>query len=276
MSKLILLTGATGFVGRQILTALLAQQCRVRLVTRSRQKELEDCPGVESVLVTRDLFAEESHWWGSALQDVDTVIHAAWYVEPGKYLEAPENIHCMEGTLAMAIVAAQQGISKFVGLGTCFEYSLGDEILETHTALQPTTLYAAAKASLYMMLSNWFKLQNITFAWCRLFYLYGEGEDSRRFVAYLRHQLDKGEPAQLSEGKQVRDFLDVRLAGESIARAALENFSGPLNICSGEGVTIRELARNIAREYGREDLLQFGKRPDNSLDPARVVGRPSL
>ena len=276
MSKLILLTGATGFIGRQILGALLARQCQVRIVARSPRPELESQPGIESVRVTPDLFDADSDWLADLLLGVDTVIHAAWFVEPGKYLDATDNFHCLEGTMAMARAAARQGVSKFVGLGTCFEYALGDQYLDTNSPLQPSTLYAAAKASLFMILANWFGLQDIAFAWCRLFYLYGEGEDPRRFVAYLRRQLEHGEPALLSEGNQVRDFMDVRDAGEKIARVALEDFQGPLNICTGQGDTIRNLALNIAREYGREDLLQFGARPDNSLDPASLVGNPSL
>jgi nucleoside-diphosphate-sugar epimerase len=45
-----------------------------------------------------------------------------------------------------------------------------------------------------------------------------------------------------------------------------------VNICSGEAVTVRQLAERIADEYGRRDLLRFGAKPENSFDPPRVVG----
>ena len=54
--------------------------------------------------------------------------------------------------------------------------------------------------------------------------------------------------------------------------AALGSVQGPVNICSGVPVTIRQLAEQIADEYGRRDLLRFGARPDNPADPACVVG----
>ena len=112
----------------------------------------------------------------------------------------------------------------------------------------------------------------IEFVWCRLFYLYGEGEDERRLVPYLRSKLKAGEPAELSSGTQIRDFLDVCEAGRMIVEAALGTVQGPVNICSGAGVTVRALAEQIADEYGRRDLLRFGVRPDNLVDPPVVVG----
>ena len=112
----------------------------------------------------------------------------------------------------------------------------------------------------------------VEFAWCRLFYLYGEGEDARRLVPYLRAKLTAGEPAELSSGTQVRDFLDVREAGRMIAEVALGSMQGPVNICSATPITVRALAERIADEYGRRDLLRFGVRPDNLVDPPVVVG----
>src|SRR5690606_39479879 len=72
-------------------------------------------------------------------------------------------------------------------------------------------------------------------------------------------RLAAGEPAELTSGTQVRDYLDVRAAGERIAAAALGMGEGATNICSGEGVTVGALAESIADEYGRRDLLQIGR-----------------
>jgi nucleoside-diphosphate-sugar epimerase len=138
--------------------------------------------------------------------------------------------------------------------------------------LKPLTPYAAAKAAAFLTLSQWLPLQQIEFCWCRLFYLYGEGEDARRLVPYIRARLGAGEPAELTSGEQVRDFLDVREAGAMIAAHALGGDAGAVNVCSGIPVTVRELALRIADEYGRRDLLKFGARPTNLVDPPYVLG----
>ena len=91
-------------------------------------------------------------------------------------------------------------------------------------------------------------------------------------MPYLRAQLKAGDAAELTSGNQIRDFLDVREAGRLIAEAGLGTQVGPVNICSGEPITVRQLAEKVADEFGRRDLLRFGVRAENLTDPPCVVG----
>jgi nucleoside-diphosphate-sugar epimerase len=273
MKKRVLVTGATGFVGRQVLGYLAMQDVYLTVIVRDSKKSLfTNNPAVQNVITTVDLFAETAEWWANILQGIDTVIHIAWYAEPGLYLNSSNNLDCLQGTLSMAKGAAQAGVRRFVGVGTCFEYDLSYGMLSTDTPLKPLTPYAGAKASAYMALSQLFPAHGVEFVWCRLFYLHGMGEDSRRLVPYLREKLAAGESAELTSGNQIRDFIDVSEAGRLIGEVALGVVQGPVNICSGIPITVKQLAENIADEYGRRDLLKFGSRPDNLIDPFCVVG----
>jgi nucleoside-diphosphate-sugar epimerase len=275
-APLILLTGATGFVGRQVLQELGQRQCSIRLVVRAGTTDrIVHKEAIESVITTADLWSEPSQWWAEACRNVDTAIHVAWYAEPRAYLQSPTNVACLAGTLRIAEGASRARVRRFVGIGTCFEYDLSAGRLSIDTPLKPSTPYAAAKAAAFLVLSQYLPQQGLEFAWCRLFYLYGDGEDERRLVPYLRARLAAGEPAELSSGKQIRDFLDVRDAARMIVEATLGPVQGPVNICSGTPITVRELAERIADEYGRHDLLRFGARPDNLVDPPCVVGVPA-
>lgn len=267
------LTGATGFVGKQILRALLERDCRVRLIVRdpSRLAGISASSAVE-VLQTDDLFRERPDRLQELLADSPTVVHAAWYAEPGKYLTSPLNLDCLAGTLNLARAFAAVGGRRFAGVGTCAEYDLSAGLLTTDTPLAPETLYATCKASAYQVIGRFLEAEHVGFAWCRLFYLYGEDEDKRRLVPYVRTQLEAGEEVLLTRGEQVRDFLDVADAGQMIADVALGQRVGAVNVCSGKPVTVRQLAESIADEYGRRDLLRFGSRAENLFDPPRVVG----
>ena len=77
---------------------------------------------------------------------------------------------------------------------------------------------------------------------------------------------------ELTSGNQIRDFLNVKDAAKSIIDAAEENLFGCKNICSGVGISVRELAEGIVDEHGRRDLLRFGVRQENLIDPPYVVG----
>lgn len=273
MAGTVLLTGATGFVGRHVLRALRAQGRQVRLVVREgRQSEFAGLDAIESIVTTADLFAENSQWWADVCAGIDTIVHVAWYAEPGKYLQSSKNLDCLSGTLAMAKGAVSADVRRFIGIGTCFEYELTKGVLSVTTPLKPLTPYAGAKAAAFLALAPWLPAQGVEFAWCRLFYLYGEGEDDRRLVPYLRAKLQAGEPAELTSGQQIRDFLDVQEAAQQVVSIALGDQEGPFNICSGRPITVRQLAEQIADEYGGRALLKFGARPDNLIDPICVVG----
>jgi nucleoside-diphosphate-sugar epimerase len=272
----ILITGATGFVGRQILSALSNADILLIPVVRTGKEYLViDKPNVERIISSDDIFSEPEDWWSTQCRGIDTIIHAAWYAEPGKYLQASSNMECLIGSLNFAKGAAKTSVRRFIGVGTCIEYDISNGVLSVATPLKPTTPYAAAKAALFLALTQWLPTQSVEFAWCRLFYLYGEGEDKRRLIPYIRTQLERGEPAELTNGKQIRDFLNVAEAGRQIAQVALSNQIGPINICSGIPVTVRQLAEQIAAEYGRSDLLRFGARADNFLDTPCILGIPN-
>ena len=180
---------------------------------------------VADVVYTRDLFRSVD-WWAAVCQSVDVVIHAAWYAEPGVYMQSPKNLDCLAGTLQLASGCVKAGVQRFVGIGSCSEYDMRVGHLSIDTPLSPTTPYAGAKAATFLALSALLPQQGIAFAWARLFYLYGEGEDASRLVPYLRARLSAGEPAELTSGTQIRDYLDVAAAGAKVAALALGTVCG--------------------------------------------------
>lgn len=270
----IALTGANGFVGRHILRHLQERGYTVRVLVRDSARLTDRAHHWPlEIAQTADLFAEPPERLRELLRGAETLIHAAWYAEPGKYLTSAVNVDCLTGTLNLARAFTAVGGKRFIGVGTCAEYDFNAaEVLTPETALAPTTLYAACKAAAYLVLSRLLETESVTFSWCRLFYLYGEGEDERRLVPYIRERLGAGQEVLLSSGNQVRDFLDVTEAARMIVDVALGTKQGVVNICSGEPVTVRALAERIAGEFGRPDLLRFGARPDNVFDPPRIVG----
>lgn len=266
-------TGAQGFLGRQIVREFLGRHQQVRCLVRKTSLTTELIQGVETVEVG-DLFALDPHSLEKTVSGIDLLVHAAWYAEPGQYLQSEKNLECLAGTLRLAAAFTRGGGKKFVGLGSCAEYALSDQPLTRESALRPENLYGACKLSVFQVLQNYLPAREVNFAWCRLFYLTGEGEDPRRLIPHIRSQLAKGQEIGLTNGNQVRDFMDVREAAKQIVDIALGERCGPENICSGIPVTIREVAESVADEFGRRDLLRFGVRENNHFDPPYMVGVP--
>ena len=152
---------------------------------------------------------------------------------------------------------------------------MSENDLTVCSPLEPNTLYSGAKVAAFHALKQLFATSDVAFLWCRLFYLYGEGEHPQRLVPFLHEQMKKGEVANLTSGNQIRDFMDVKEAARQIVDLTYSPRHGPANICSGKGRTIRAIAESIAQDYQLPDLLNFGARPDNLFDPPRVVGVPT-
>lgn len=228
-----------------------------------------------TVITTPDLFSESQSWWQEVCHGIHTIVHLAWYVETPNDFDSPKNLDCLAGSILLAKAAVTAGVKRFVGIGTCFEYDLGTGYLSVETPLKPLTVYGSSKASLFITLSRWFPQNAVQFAWCRLFYLYGAGEDNKRLIPYIKSQLAAGAPAVLTDGNQIRDYMDVEDAAKVMSEIILGEQQGPVNVCSGTPISIRKLAEDIAEEYGRPDLLNFGGRTGHPLDPACVVGIPN-
>lgn len=269
----VLITGATGFVGKAVLEALSKYAVDITCMLRegSIPTAIGNNAGYKPVYVS-DIFDLSEDEWCQHLRGIDLILHLAWFAKPGEYLTSSKNFECLMGTTVLARAAAKAKVSRFVGIGTCFEYDTNAGRLSIRTALNPLTPYAIAKTAAFLTVEQILKDTDTSFLWARLFYLYGKNENPMRLVPYIHSRLKQGEIVELTKGDQVRDFLDVAIAAEMIVTEALGDSRGATNICSGIGITVRRLAEEIADQYGRRDLLKFGLRADNLTDPKVVIG----
>lgn len=269
----ILVTGATGFLGRHICPILIKKGFNLKIVCRGKVDLYDSLPNLK-VIYTNDLFFESKDWWIKHLKGVDKILHLAWYVEHQKYWDSPNNISCLEGSITLAKAALDIGISHFVGVGTCAEYEDSPGIKGINTALNPKSLYAATKSSTYFILRSLFEGSKTSFTWCRLFYLWGEGEDSGRFVSKLHIALENNKIFTIENGSLVRDYLHVTDAAENLVNTIVRGDSGPVNICSGYGVSLSDLAMNIASKLGKSHLLYINLKEGDKPSSKSIIGAP--
>lgn len=273
----VLVTGASGFVGTQIVNQLASKGHDLRLVSRPpAARRLASRFANATLLECEDLFAQSADDWAESCKGVDVIIHAAWYVNPADYLDSEKNAACVSGTFRMAQGAVRAGVRHFVGIGTCMEYALPSEQLDINAPTGPSTVYGGCKLATFEILDNFLKSSQVDFSWCRLFYLFGEGENEKRLYPYLKRCMEAGETARLGAGTQLRDYMDVADAGARIADVIDTGQVGAINVCSGLPVSICQFAESVADRYGRRDLLEFGTHQPHPCDPSAVVGVPNF
>jgi nucleoside-diphosphate-sugar epimerase len=264
----VLVTGASGFLGRATLPLLTQLGCEV---VASARRPGPPAPGVE--WIAADLLAPgEAERLGREAR-ADALLHLAWTVEHDKFWTDPANLDWVGASLRLVRAAVEAGTRRVCVTGTCFEYDWPDEdaCVERVTPLRANTLYAACKDSCRRIIEAYAAQTGLSFAWARIFHLYGPGENPARLVSGIARALVAGEPARTSRGLGVRDFMDVRDAGAALARLLLSEVNGPVNVATGEGISIAEIATRLAGIASRSDLCRLGALPDRPNDPLRIV-----
>ena len=260
--KKILITGASGFIGRQCVPLLVSKGYEVHALSRRRlaEKTFPNVSWHEADLLRPGRAAE-------LIGHVrpDCVLHLAWYAEPGKFWEARENLDWVRASLELLCAFADNGGKRIVAAGTCAEYDCSaGECVENATPLIPTTLYGTSKHALERMLHSSSRQTGLSSAWGRIFFLYGPHEHPSRLVAYVVRSLLQGEPALCSEGGQILDFLYVEDAASAFIALLESEAQGPVNVGSGRPVAVRDVLQEIGRQLGRLDLIRFGARAGSS------------
>ena len=269
----VLVTGAGGFIGSQVTRSLAQGGHSVCAVVRPEgsTERLEKC-------ISHDRLARVDLCDARAVRELvsdvrpECTIHLAWYATPGEYWTALQNLDCVSMTLSLAQSLAQAGCRRLVGVGSCAEYDWDYGFLsESRTPLRPKTLYGVCKNATRKLLEKLCERTAISFAWTRLFYLYGPAEEPSRLVPSVTLALLRGEVARCTEGRQFRDFLHVEDVAKAICAVAESDCQGALNIGSGEPVSVRTIVELIGKTLERRDHIAYGTIQNDPNDPPLLV-----
>jgi nucleoside-diphosphate-sugar epimerase len=201
------------------------------------------------------------------------LMHLAWYTEHGKYWSSPLNLRWVEASVRLVEAFCKAGGEKIVIAGSCAEYdwSFG-YCREDTTPLIPTTLYGTAKDVTRRLVASICSVHEIPYAWGRLFYLYGPGEDSRRLIPSLI-QIFRGErPPFGVNGSAYRDFLHVEDAATGFVRLLLSDASGCFNISSGQPIQIAAIVRILAEALNADPSIVLDMPTDRPGEPYILIG----
>jgi len=262
--KRVLVTGASGFIGRHTLAPLRERGFEVHAVTATHPPAESGARWHRADLHDRDAL-------DSLVGDVGAthLLHLAWHVPPGDYLASPENLRWTRTSIAILEAFARAGGERFVGVGTCFEYELGapPPFSEAETPLVPHTLYGTSKDALRRVVGAAAPVLGLSAAWARIFYLYGPHEPPGRLVPTVIAGLLEGTTVDCAGGEQRRDYMCVGDVGDALSALVDCSVQGAVNVAWREAVEVRAILCRLGELAGRPELLHMGARPTSPGEP---------
>lgn len=269
MNKTLLLTGASGFIGGHAIPKLLERGYQVYGLTSQTTKHSKDS---NLRWIKSNLFDYQEI--KSVIEEIrpSHLLHLAWVTEPGKFWNSIENGHWVEASLNLVRHFVLNGGRRLVVSGTCAEYDWEQGVCnERQTPLNPKSFYGSCKRALHLILESYALLSGISFAWGRIFYLFGPSEHPNRLLPAIVSSLLEKKSALLTHGTQKRDFLYVKDVADAFATLLDSALQGAINIASGRAIPRKEIAQTVGQALGCEELLKFGALSTSPLEPVEIV-----
>lgn len=259
----ILLTGATGFVGRHLIPVLQREGHKLICVVRDEKKAIQIL-GKDNItyIISEHLSEVKNH-------NPECVIHLASHLSSKDDIDTLKtwvDTNILFGALLLDCLKQCDALKLFMNFGTFAQYRLGP------TDINDAYLYSATKTAFEQLLkyysdSGYFKYINII-----PYTIYGGVDSQKKVIDYIKDSLDSQSPVKMSGGRQILDFIHVddvvSFINYVISHLTLfrEHPSVDYHLGTGKGTSIRELATMIEKKYKKKCNIEWGALPYRERD----------
>ena len=254
VSKKILITGATGYIGTNLCDALLKKNYDIHALVRSQARNKNPHITVHPL----DLMDREKVASFLAQNRFETLVHLAWYVGP-KCQISPLNIDWLESSLHLIKTFWENGGKTVLVSGSMSEYDFSyGWCTENKTPLNSPSLYGQTKAALYQILEKFCKFHPLNLKWARIFNIYGLNEKKTRLIPYVINAMLNGEEVNVSHCCQMQNYLHITDVAEALVRFLESNATGAVNIAADTPVRLKDMLEICKREIGYPKAINYG------------------
>jgi len=269
----ILVTGATGFIGKHVIAELLKTEIEIIATSNENIEDVKKIFWFNKVKYISCNLNESKENFYTFFDEPDNVIHLAWEGLPNynELFHIERNLFANYFFIKNLI---ENGLKRISIIGTCFEYGIQNGCLQEEMQTNPSNSYGLAKDTLRKFIQELNKKFDFTYNWIRLFYLYGDGQNSKSLLSQLENALkNKEEIFNMSGGEQLRDYMAVGKVAEYIKLIAINNnVSGIINCCSGIPISVRCLVEAFLKNNNSEIKLNLGYYPYSDYEPFAFWG----
>ncbi len=276
MGVKVFLTGGTGFVGANLVRALLKEGYDVHLAVRDTSK-LWRIEQILSHITLHKCKLEDVNDLRQVLKKIKPtgIIHLAAYGGSPNQKSKVETISTNLTSFINLIETVHEiGFEWFINTGSSSEYGIKDSPMKESDFPNPINLYGVTKLASTLYAQAYAKKFGLPVVTLRLFSPFGFYEDSSRLIPYLIESMLKKAPIKLSCPSNVRDFIfieDVIVAYLKVIQHISKFESGDvLNVGSGKQHTILQCFEILKRITGYSMEPQWNSTEPRDSDLAKI------
>lgn len=264
----IAVTGANGYLGQGIVTALLDRGHEVVAATYT-----SDPVDARAQQILGDVFVLDDPF--QTLGQPDVLLHLAWM--DGFVHNSPAHFDNLPGHVRFLEKMAKSGVKLISALGTMHEIGFIEGCIREETPCMPANRYGMAKDALRRVTQLICTENNVAFQWLRGFYIVGTSEKGASIFAKIVAAEGRGEKEfPFTSGQNQYDFLDYEdFCAQVAASATQTQVNGIINICSGRPEKLKDRVERFISDNGFAIRLAYGKFPDRPYDSKAVWGDDS-
>lgn len=265
MGKKVLVTGATGLIGKELIKPLQEAGFNIYAITIDDNNPDNGVNWIKGSLFDEKFIAD-------TMEKVkpEYLLNMAW-ATTGDYLKSDINYKFLNAGINLLKYFKDNAGKRVIYAGTCFEYKFKDEPLKEADELETEkTVYTFAKNKLHEIAEYFCKMHNISFGYGRIFYVYGRNEDKTRLTGMIIDKLSRNEKVIIKSGKLIKDYMYTKDIASAFVKFLDSSVEGVVNICMGDAISIKDFALTIGKIMSKEDLIIF--KDEQSNQPPIIVG----
>jgi UDP-N-acetylglucosamine/UDP-N-acetyl-alpha-D-glucosaminouronate 4-epimerase len=265
VSRVSLVTGGAGFIGSNLVRALLERGDSVRVLDNFSTGNRRNLEGLGVVVIEGELRSyERVH---NAVRGADVVYHLGALGSVPRSVQDPLTSSAVnvEGTLNVLLAARDEGVRRVIYSSSSSVYGTRRDLPVTEqTPPDPISPYGVAKLAAERFCVSFSRVYTLETVVLRLFNVFGPRQSPvsqyAAVVPLFVTAIGRGEPVTIEgDGEQSRDFTYVaNVVDASISAAEADGASGSIfNVSSGSPATVNQLADAIGRIVGKPVDRQF-------------------